>query len=96
MLLHDRSFGSVIRQRRIELGLTQANVALELAIRNINFVDMIETGKRSCPLDHVPRLANVLRLDQLDLCMLALHEEYPRFYAGIFGDGKPPRPRPTK
>jgi transcriptional regulator with XRE-family HTH domain len=65
-----RSFGQVIRQRRRERSLTQAEVARRIKT-SVPYVGHLESDKR-CPSDRiVARLAEVLGLDGRELFLLA-------------------------
>ncbi|MGL5867378.1 MAG: type II toxin-antitoxin system Y4mF family antitoxin [Dermatophilaceae bacterium] len=55
------SLGSAIRQRRRDLGLTQAEVA-DLGAVSVKFVIDLERGKRSVRLDKVADVLDVLGL----------------------------------
>jgi len=55
-----RAFGAVVRARRIELGMTQAELA-ELLDCTASMVTHIETGFRGFPVDRLPCLAKALR-----------------------------------
>ena len=58
-----RTLGSVLKQRRKQLGLTLARVGTALELANGNFVGMVERGERTPSDGKLLRLAEVLELD---------------------------------
>ena len=75
----------LLRRRRLELGLLQAEIAEELHV-SAEAVTMWESGRRRMDLAKLPRLAAVLEIDPKELCTKALSEFHPLFYASLFGD----------
>ena len=73
MKLHKR-FLANLRARRLELGLTQADVADRLGIAQPSYA-AIESGRRNPGLDVVERVALALDCDSADL--LADPEKIP-------------------
>jgi y4mF family transcriptional regulator len=69
MITDAKSFGQTLRQRRKELGYTQAFVA-ETTGFSVSFISDLENGKETAELDKSIRLANLLGLD----CELKLRE----------------------
>lgn len=57
----DRGFGLVVRDRRVEAGMTQQRLA-ELALISRNYVSDVERGLKSPTLSTVQRLANALEV----------------------------------
>jgi len=84
----------IVRLRREELRLSQVELGRKLGIASGEFICMVEGGKRSFALNNIPRLADVLELDAKDLCHCAVSEAAPDLYRAMFGDTKPPRPKP--
>ncbi len=62
MISDAKSFGQALRQRRKELGYTQAFVA-ETTGFSVSFISDLENGKETAELDKSIRLANLLGLD---------------------------------
>ncbi len=62
MITDAKSFGQALRQRRKELGYTQAFVA-ETTGFSVSFISDLENGKETAELDKSIRLANLLGLD---------------------------------
>ena len=91
--LNDRSvpFCQILRRRRIELRLRQAEIAAELRVEP-ETIGHWESGRRRMELDKIPRLASILRLDARDLCRRALSEWHPRFHDTLFDAGQPQTP----
>lgn len=75
----------ILRQRREQLQLTQADVARALDIQSSEFIGLVENGQRRLDLNRVPQLAGVLKLDTETLCRLALFEAAPQFALSLFG-----------
>ena len=86
-------FPKVIHERRLKLGLGQAEIAAAIRVASPEFISMVERGTRKIDLDRIPDLARVLQYDAGDLCRLALREQAPVLYEALFpGDGGgPPR-----
>lgn len=64
------SFGAVIRARRLELGLTQEQVA-EFAGIHPTYVGMVERAERNCSLDIAQAISMALELPLSELIRLA-------------------------
>jgi transcriptional regulator with XRE-family HTH domain len=73
-----------IRQRRLELGRTQREVAAAIGISSADFISLVEQGHRRLELERVPALAQVLELDPALLCRQALEARAPQFAAHLF------------
>lgn len=56
-----------IRDRREELGMTQAELAKKLGYTNRSMVSLVESGKRSLDVDQLRPLAKALELSIDDL-----------------------------
>ena len=89
---HSISLSDCIRQRRITLRLTQAQIAAELYVEPES-VGHWESGRRRMELDKLPRFAAILKINQKDLCRLALSEWHPCLYATLFGTERPRLPQ---
>jgi transcriptional regulator with XRE-family HTH domain len=72
-----------IRQRRLQLGLTQKEVAQMIGV-TADFISLLESGERRLDLDRIPRLADALDAERFDLCASALRDRCPRLFAEIF------------
>ena len=59
-------FGSQVRKRRIERGLSQEKLA-ELASLNRTYVGAIERGERNISLKNIKRIADTLGIKVRDL-----------------------------
>ena len=75
----------LLRRRREELSLFQAEIAEELHV-SPECIGLWECGRRRMELSKVPRLAEALQLDARKLCAKALSEFHPLFYAALFSD----------
>ncbi len=95
--LNDRSvpFYQILRQRRMELRLRQAEIAAELRVEP-ETIGHWESGRRRMELNKVPRMAAILHLNAKDLCRLALFEWHPRLHDALFGTDRPQLPQPIK
>jgi transcriptional regulator with XRE-family HTH domain len=89
---HPLPLSAIIRQRRTQLELTQAQLADVLRV-TAEAVGLWEGAKRRVELNRVPRLAAALQLEQQDVCRLALYQYYPCLHAALFGSERPPQPR---
>jgi len=85
----------VIRQRRVELGMSLAELAQAVGVRNPEFLLAIEKGHRCVGLDNAQLYADALRLDAKDLMVAVLFELYPGGYKVLFGSEAPRWPRPA-
>ena len=85
MFTAEEPLNVLLRRRRLELGLLQAEVAEELHV-SAEAITMWESGRRRMDLAKLPRLAAALEIDPKELCTKALSEFHPLFYASLFGD----------
>jgi len=87
---------TLLRRRRLELSLLQADVAEALNV-SPECVTLWEGGRRRMELSKIPRLAAALQIDPRELCAKALEEFHPAFYNTLFGpqDGTPASIHPT-
>lgn len=76
-------FSRLIRRRREELNLTQAEVAEKIGLTT-DAITLVELGYRRLDLDHIPALAEALRLNRRQLCRQALQERAPQLYRELF------------
>jgi len=74
----------MLRQRREELQLNQAEIAEALQVTPES-IGLWERGARRISLDRLPRLAQVLCVDPKGLCLAALAEFHPCFHAALCG-----------
>jgi len=82
-----------IGDRRRALNLTQYDVVAYVGITDPGFLSLVEGGHKSLPLHRVPKLAEVLIVDPLDLVKCALYEEDKKahgIYRTIWGNAAPP------
>lgn len=75
-------FAHFIRQRRQQLGKTQAQVAAACGITQ-GAITLIELGQRQMDLKHLVPLAQVLETNLADLSRLALEVRVPGFAAAL-------------
>lgn len=75
-------FSRFLRQRRVELAKTQAEIALACGLSEIS-VTLIEGGRRRLALERVPRLATALQVPAAELCLLALRCRYPELTVAL-------------
>ena len=76
-------FCRFLRHRRLQLGITQAEVAAAAGIASPDFISLVEQGRRRLELERVPRLARLLQLDPAELCRMALVDRAPHFAAQL-------------
>lgn len=74
----------MLRRRREELNLRQADVAESLNVTP-EAVTLWEGGHRRMELSKIPRLAQALQIDPKELCIKALKEYHPAFFQTLFG-----------
>jgi transcriptional regulator with XRE-family HTH domain len=74
----------MLRRRREELNLRQADVAESLNVTP-EAVTLWEGGHRRMELSKIPRLARTLQIDPKELCIKALQEYHPAFFQTLFG-----------
>ncbi|HLW80036.1 MAG TPA: helix-turn-helix transcriptional regulator [Terriglobia bacterium] len=72
-----------MRQRRLELDLTQREVAEVVGVTP-DFIALLEAGMRRLDLARMPRLADALSTARGDLCAWALLDRCPELFAEIF------------
>jgi len=77
-------FGTFVRTRRRELGMTQRQVAQAVGVTP-EAITLIEAGRRQPELERVPALADALETDRQTLCRLALETRAPAFYYELVG-----------
>ena len=65
-----QSFGTVIRERRRQLDLTQKEVARRIKT-SVPYIGHLESGKRHPSQQVVVKLSDALKLDAVDLFLLA-------------------------
>jgi transcriptional regulator with XRE-family HTH domain len=75
----------LLKKRRKDLGLTQKQVARALAINSTEIIAMVEAGGRRITLDKIPALADILLIDRVGLCKLAIQEFAPTVYQVFWG-----------
>ena len=76
----------LLRRRRLELRLLQADLAEELHVTP-ECVVLWECGRRRMELSKLPRIAAALHIDAKELCARALAEFHPAVYHALFGGG---------
>jgi|GEM_PF-4642147 len=76
---------AIIRQRREQLNISQAQVAEAFRLTP-EAVGNWERGTRRVELGKIPRLAAVLQLNGRALCGIALYEYFPALAACLFDE----------
>ena len=76
-------FSRLIRHRREELNLTQAEVGEKIGLTS-DAITMVELGRRRFDLNRIPALADALKLNRRQLCRQALQERAPELYQQLF------------
>jgi transcriptional regulator with XRE-family HTH domain len=79
----------LLRQRREELSLFQAQIAEALHVTP-ECIAQWECGRRRMELSKLPRIAVALQLDAKELCAKALAEFHPLVFAALFGHDAAP------
>lgn len=83
-------FQRIIREKRKELGRSQADVARAIGIESPEFISMVELGVRRIDLNRVPALARALELDATKLCQYVLWDAAPEMFRTLFGENYAP------
>lgn len=78
-----------IRDRRTQLGLTQAELASRMKINSPEFIAQVEGGHRNITLERIPSLADALQVNRQDMVKLSLYYELPQVYRILFGNTNP-------
>ena len=60
-------FGKRVRERRLELGLSQEELAIKMGYKSRSTINKIEMGKNTVPVKTIKALANALEVDPLFL-----------------------------
>ena len=68
--------GKFIKQRRISLGLSQAELAKLLSLNSVQLISNIERGRCGFPRRRLKRLSRALLLDKVDLLKVCSHSVY--------------------
>ena len=84
-------FQRIIRERRLEIAKSQAQVAVDIGVSSSEFISMVELGIRRVDLNRVPSLARSLDLDPKTLSEQALMEEAPEVFRTLFGEHYAPK-----
>jgi transcriptional regulator with XRE-family HTH domain len=79
----ESTFSHLIRHRREELSLTQAEVAGKIGV-TADCITLVELGYRRLDLDRIPTLADALKLDRRHLCREALKARAPQLYQELY------------
>jgi transcriptional regulator with XRE-family HTH domain len=69
--------GPALRERREEMGISQAQAAKALGYKYGNFIGMIETGYGRFPIDKWKEYANYFGFPKHEFLKLVLSELYP-------------------
>jgi len=88
-------FQKFVGSRRLELKMSQAELARKIGGSSAEFISMLEAGLRRIELDRVPVLAQALQEDPKSLCELALQVYAPEVFRTLFGDRYTPTPKPA-
>jgi transcriptional regulator with XRE-family HTH domain len=73
----------VLRNRRLQLGLRQRDVAEALGV-SPDFVSQVEAGDKCFDLERTPQLAAVLQINPSSLAHWTLIERAPQLYRALF------------
>lgn len=77
-----------VREARVNVGLTQTELADALELTSKQFVSGIETGRTSIPPERVEASADALGLDRKEFASVVLRYSNPWLYAALFGADK--------
>ncbi|MDF1610003.1 helix-turn-helix transcriptional regulator [Hoeflea sp. YIM 152468] len=79
--------GKYIRRRRVELDMTQKNLADTLGLEFYTFISSVETGANQVPPESVDDWADALKMDRREFATHLLSYYSPGYYRAIFGGG---------
>lgn len=92
MARHTADTGSLVRiikQARLNAGMTQEGLAQALGFRGESVISMIESGRRNIDIEKIPMVAVKLGLNARELTQQALLEYFPTVYLVLFDDDPP-------
>ena len=78
------AFNVYMQRRRLELGLSEEQVARKLGLKGAGAIRQVESGQYSLPLDLIPDLAAALCLDRNEFCRVFLEKTAIRFNKALF------------
>lgn len=58
----DMNIGNRIKNRRIELGMTQQELAVKMGFKTRSHISLLEQGDRNIPISKIEKLANALEV----------------------------------
>lgn len=58
----DMNIGNRIKNRRIELGMTQQELAVKIGFKTRSHISLLEQGDRNIPISKIEKLANALEV----------------------------------
>jgi transcriptional regulator with XRE-family HTH domain len=79
-----KSFGTVIADRRLELGYRQEDLAREVGF-TAAMLGKIENSQRSPDIKYLPAMAQMLRIDLSAFTIVFLKERAPQIYRALTG-----------
>lgn len=74
------TLSDLIRDRREALGLSYSQLGQLAGVTAPELVKMYEAGTRHIPIQRLPRWAEALDIDPLDLLLIWLRENAPELY----------------
>lgn len=86
-MMNHQTLADVLRRRRLELDLRQADVARACGVTP-EAICLIECGKRLPDFDRLPLLAEALSLDLKELYDLALQERTPKLCQALSANAR--------
>jgi len=84
-----KAIGSFLRQRRIELNLSQKYMSDMMQLNYYTFISQLEKGSTRVPSKMIDDIARVLKLKRKEFAKLLLAYYDPQFYQAIFESGPP-------
>lgn len=79
----------IFAQRRSELSFTQHDVAKGLGYKNFNFISILESGRSEIPIEKVPEICRVLKMDTKWYLEKVMRKRWPGVAAVIFNQESP-------
>ncbi|WNR42827.1 helix-turn-helix domain-containing protein [Paenibacillus roseipurpureus] len=80
---YQKSFGQMIKELRLEKGLSLQEVSSALGI-SLNYLSELERGKKAPSIEVIKRIAEYFNNGPLSILAMVDHDRYLDFFAGLF------------
>ena len=72
--------GTLIKQRRLELGLSQKELAERCGYADRSAISRIESGERDIPVSQLKKIAAALGMETEDLVVETINQDYAYYF----------------